>query len=222
MRRTLLLIPFVVAGCLGLPKHVPQDVPEAETETVDYLALAAERLDRGDAAGAVPHLAAHVDRFPDHVTIRAMLAEQLLTAGQTGPARVEYERTAEDYAADVTKHRDSLVMCHTRLMRLAQDDGDETREAYHRGAGLYYLVAGWNDTDHDPTLTERTLSQSLTHLKAATAQRPDDARLHLLMGDVLTRLGQPAAARAAYRTAANAPPGCLTETERTELTKKLR
>jgi predicted Zn-dependent protease len=218
----MILLPFVVAGCLGLPKYGPTDSPVPDGEEIDSLALAAERLDRGDAAGAVPHLAAHVERFPDHVAIRAMLADQLLAAGEAGAARVEYERTAEDYAADAAKYREDLVRCHTRLMRLAQDDDDETREAFHRGAGLYFLAAGWDDTKHDPTLTERTLSQALVHLKDAAAKRPDDASLHVLLGDALTRLGQPAAARAAYRVAANAPPGRLSERERTRVDNSLR
>lgn len=222
MRRTIFLLPFVVAGCLGLPKHVPPDPSESSLETVDFLALAAERMDRGDAAGAVPHLAAHVDRFPDHVAIRALLAEQYLTAGESGAARGEFERLADDYASDVTKHRDGLVHSHTRLMQLAQSDGDEPREAYHRGAGLIYLASGWDAKTGDPTLTERTLSQALTHLRVAAATRPDDARLHVLLGDVLTRLGQPAAARVAYRVAANAPPGPLTDRERLATETALR
>jgi Flp pilus assembly protein TadD len=218
----LYLLPFVVAGCLGLPKYGPDDAPMPDVEQVDSLALAAERLDRGDAAGAVPHLAAHVDRFPDHVAIRAMLADQLFAAGESKASRIEYERTADDYAGDPAKHRDELVRCHTRLMRFAQDDDDESREAYHRGAGLYYLAAGWSAKDHDQALTERTLSQALVHLKAAAATRPDDATLHVLLGDALTRLGQPAAARAAYRVAANAPPGRLSDRERRAVEKALR
>src|SRR5262245_64912620 len=53
-------------------------------------------LDDGDDAGALPPLARYVAAHPEHVTIRAHLAELLLKLKKPGEAREQLERYVAD------------------------------------------------------------------------------------------------------------------------------
>ena len=216
MRRMAVLFALIVTGCFGLPKHAEPSVATVDVGERDELALAATCLESGNTEGAIGHLSAHVHQFPDHVTIRSLLAEQYLKLGKTRDARVHIQRMLDDGQDDPARHRERLVTCHTRLMRIAQDERDEFAESYHRGMGLLLVVEGW-DGDHEPILTERTLSQALSNYRTALEYRPNDARLNLAIGDVLIRLGQHSAARTAYRMAKAAPPSSFTPAERMRL-----
>jgi tetratricopeptide (TPR) repeat protein len=221
MRRVLVGVALTaVAGCLA-PFSWPEDrrVVEAAkvdpipvTEPVvekDHLALAAEQLDRGDDAAALPHLKAHVKAHPDAVMIRAYLAELHLKLGNPTASRTEFERViAAAQGAPPGPARRHLVHCHTRLMEIAQADDDAFAEHLHRGIGLLLLVRQW---DYDPerrddVASEQTLSKAAAALRKARDERPGDARANLYLADVYERLGSPSAARAARRGARAALP----------------
>jgi Flp pilus assembly protein TadD len=211
---------LIIAGCFGLPKHAEPSTGEVDVESRDDLALAANCLEQGNSAGAIGHLSNHVRRYPDHVAIRTLLAEQYFKLGMARDACSHLERILEDGQADPARHRELRITCHTRLMQMAQDEPNEFAESYHRGMGLLLVVEGWEE-EHgvDRVLVERTLTQALTSFRTALESRPDDARLNLAVGDVLTRLGQPSAARTAYRKANAAPPSSFTDTERMRLAR---
>lgn len=222
MRQLFCLFFVVISGCIGLPKYDSQPIAVPAEESVDHLALAAECLDRSDSKAAVLHLSKYVRENPDHVMIRSLLAEQLMKLGNYAEAKMEFERTADEYRTNIGKHRESLVQCHTRLMQIAQEKGDEPMECFHRGAGLYLMAEGWDLKTHDAKLTERTLTQAMENLREAAEKKPNDAQAQLLFGDVLSRIGQHSAAKTAYRKALALPPGSLTEAEKNRLEESTR
>jgi thioredoxin-like negative regulator of GroEL len=108
MRRVAVVIAGGVVGAAGCfaPFSWPDErraergaTPEPATSAValvsaapeaDHLALAADRLERGDDTGALPHLSAHVEAHPDAVMIRAYLAELLVRTGKPDEARCQF------------------------------------------------------------------------------------------------------------------------------------
>jgi uncharacterized protein HemY len=192
----------------------------ATPEPEDHLARAADCVERGDNAGALPHLSAHVAAHPEAVMIRAYLAELLLRAGRPGDARPQFERVVADAQRTSGPARGHLVHCHTRLMEIAAAGHDGYAEELHRGVGLLLLVRKWDaDPDRrDAAEAERTLAKAARALRSAAAERPHDPRANLYLGDVYERLGQPSAARAAWRSAtAGLPDPGLTTAERDRL-----
>lgn len=233
MRRVVLGIALTaVAGCLA-PFSWPEDRHVAEvgkvepipvTEPVfekDHLSLAAEKLDRGDDAAALPHLKAHVKAHPDAVMIRAYLAELHLKLGNSTASRTEFERVVADaQGSPPGPARRHLVHCHTRLMEIAQALDDPFAEQLHRGIGLLLLVQQWDSEPDrgDEVSTEQTLSKAAAALRKAKDERPDDARVNLYLGDVYERLGSHSAAMTARRSAKAAlPDASLTGWEKERL-----
>jgi thioredoxin-like negative regulator of GroEL len=223
MRRVAVVVggwTAAAAGCLA-PFSWPEDRPppaaSAAAPDDDALTRAADRLEHGDEAGAVPHLRAYLRAHPDALMIRAHLAELLLRQGRADEARAEFERFIADAQLADGPPRGHLVHCHTRLMALAEAGGDTYREELHRGIGLLLLVERW-DADpgrRDETAAEQTLAKAAAALRAAADERPGDPRAHLYLADVYARLGQPSAARAALRAArAGLPDPAVTPAER--------
>ncbi len=204
-------------GCLA-PFPGPVEPPTAE----DALARAADCLDRGDEAGAVPHLRAYVKAHPDALMVRAHLAELLWRHGRADEARGEFERFVADAQRAAGPAHDHLAHCHARLMAIAEAAGDAYREELHRGIGLLLLVEQWDaDPDRrDEAVAEQTLAKAAAALRAAAAERPGDPRAYLYLAETYARLGQPSAARAAARTAkAGLPDPAVTPAERERITE---
>lgn len=162
--------------------------------------MAANCLERGDEASALPHLTAHVTARPDAIMIRAYLAELLLKLGRADEARSHFERYVHDAGRLGGASETQLVHCHTRLMELAQQADDEYREHLHRGVGLLLLVRQWEaEPDRDMSLAEPTLAKAAEALREAVRLRPTDPSIFLYLSDVYARLGQPSAARSVAR-----------------------
>ncbi len=222
MRRCVVLVggwAVAAVGCFApfsAPDGHPVGAPAAAEPAEDALARAADCLDRGDQAGAVPHLRAYVRAHPDAVMIRAHLAELLFRLGEADEARGEFERFVADAQQTTGPARAHLVHCHTRLMEIARSAGDPYHEELYRGIGLLLLVKRW-DADpgrRDETVAEQTLAKAVAALRAAADERPGDVRASLYLGEALERLGQVSAARAAYRTAkAGLPDPAVTPAE---------
>ena len=199
---------------------IPTTVPDP-ARSEDHLTMAAEKLDRGDEAGALGHLRAHVAAHPDAVMIRAYLAELHLKLGNREESRGEFERvvgTAQHAKSGPARRH--LVHCHTRLMEIAQTEDDAFAEQLHRGIGLWLLVREW-DADperRDETAAEQTLAKAASALRKAKEEKSGEARANLYLSLVLDRLGQPGAANSARRAARVAlPDATLTPWEREQL-----
>jgi cytochrome c-type biogenesis protein CcmH/NrfG len=197
MRRPGILVGVWAVAAVGCLAPFPE--PSAD----DALTRAADCLDRGDEAAAVPHLRAHLAAHPDALMIRAHLAELLLKHGKPDEARGQFERFVADAQLTTGPAHAHLVQCHARLMAIAEADGDAYREELNRGIGLVLLVRKWDaDPDRrDEAAAERTLARAAAALRAATAERPGDARALLYLSEVYDRLGQTSAARTALRAA---------------------
>src|SRR5437899_1981140 len=111
-----------VGQASSLPEPLAGKMPAPPAET-DSLKLAAECLERGDDAAALPHLTRYLAANPDHAAIRAHLAEVLMRQGLRAAARREFERYVADAQEQGESHR--LVQAHTRLAEIATADGDE-------------------------------------------------------------------------------------------------
>jgi tetratricopeptide (TPR) repeat protein len=214
MRRYAALVGVLFVGVAAADEPV--------AVTVDSLTRAAECLERGDDAGALPHLRAHVRAHPGAVMIRAHLAEVLYRLGKSAEARTQFERVVADAQPLTGGARKHLVHWHTRIMEIAQAANDEYAESLNRGIGLMLLVRRWDAEPgrRDEAAAERTLVKALAALRAARAARPGDARANLYIADALERLGQVSAARAARRAAKAALPDAgvtATEIDRIEM-----
>ena len=97
MRRLSVFLALIVTGCFGLPKHAVSSLVVDVSDTRDELALAATCLENGNTQGAVSHLSTHIQQYPDHVSIRSLLAEQYLKLGKTRDARIHIQRMADDW-----------------------------------------------------------------------------------------------------------------------------
>ena len=173
----------------------------------DALAMAAACLDRGDDAGALPHLKAHVTAYPDAVMMRAYLAELFLKLGHPTEARSEFERVVADAPESGPASR-QLVHCHTRLMELAQTDDDVFAEELHRGIGLVLLVRQWSAEPGgaDECLSEQTLAKAASALGSARDRAPDDPRPAVYLAEAYEAMGQASSARSQRRAARTASP----------------
>ena len=231
----------VVAGCQSVSPAPPADPPpvpivqpppavrqaahvttEDPPATPDALSLAADCLDRGDDAAAVPHLERHVGQHPDQVLFRAQLAELLARLDRLPEAQAHYEAALAHAQAGPPAARKQLVRYHTRLMEIAKQRSDGYAEHLHRGVGLF-LVAERLGDDGDPGDVERVLCKAAAALKEAQAARPDDARACWYLYRVWAKLDQPRPADRALRQAlAAAPFSRLTPAEASELASAAR
>lgn len=187
-----------VVGCLSPftwpdSRRVPTLKISAETPAADAaLEKAAEALERGDTSAAMPHFRTYVNAYPDAAGVRFQLAELLFRANKPHDARAEYETCLSSFAASLVPSPQQ-VQCHTRLMGLAEDRGDDFREHLHRAQGLYLLVKRW-DADpkrRDDVESEKTLSQALEALATAAEIRPGDTTVAQIRFAILDRLGLP-------------------------------
>jgi thioredoxin-like negative regulator of GroEL len=216
MRRLGILVGGWAAAAVGCLTPFPDlDRPPAPAE--DALTRAADCLDRGDEAGALPHLRAHLDSYPDALMIRAHLAELLLKHGKPEDARGQFERFVAEAQRATGPANAHLIHCHARLMAIAEQTGDAYCESLHRGVGLVLLVRKW-DADpnrRDECTAEQTLTKAAAALRAAATERPGDPRAYLYLSETYARLGQPSAARMALRAArAGLPDPAVTPDER--------
>src|SRR5579859_4091732 len=106
---------WLLSLCLGcaILNPPPADAP------ADPLQRAAQCLERGDDAAALPLLTRYVEANPDHAAIRVHLAEVLARTGQRAEAQRQFERyvaDAQEQGEDACKH---MIHVQTRLVDLA-------------------------------------------------------------------------------------------------------
>jgi tetratricopeptide (TPR) repeat protein len=187
----------------------------------NHLSLAAAYLEKGDEAAAAPHLAQYLATFPEHHVVRAHYAELLLRLHRPGEARRQFERFIAD-TQDVPELASKyLIHCHSRLMEIAQAEGDEYDEHLHRGIGLYLLACERAELpypDEGELTVEGVLCRAAGELTMARMRRRDEARPCWYLYEVWSRLAQPRPALRHLREAdAAAPFSYLTPAEKRDL-----
>lgn len=182
----------------------------------NHLSLAAAYLEQGDEAGACPHLAAYVQAHPDHRVIRARYAELLLRQRRLAEAHAEFTRYVTDAQDAEGLTAPHLIHCQSRLMDIAEAQGDVYSEHLHRGIGLY-LVGRKRRLLPNPEgelPVEALLCRAAGELTLARLQRPEEARPCWYLYEVWSRLAQrPAALRWLREADAAAPFSYLTPAE---------
>jgi tetratricopeptide (TPR) repeat protein len=186
----------------------------------NHLSLAAAYVGLGQDEQAVPHFVRYLTVRPDHLEVRAHYAEVLLRLDRKADARAEFER----FVADVQDHdelaREHLVHCHSRLMEIAEDEGDEYARHLHRGIGLYLLGCRRADLpEPEGELSVEVLwCQAAGELTLARRCRPAEARPCWYLYEVWSGLAQSQPAARALRAAESAAPlSYLTPAERQAL-----
>ena len=186
-----------------------------------HLSLAAACLEKGEPASAEPHLAKYVTAFPDHHVVRAHWAELLLRLKRRPEARAQFERFVadiQDVPELASKH---LIHCHSRLMEIAEAEGDDYAEHLHRGIGLFLLArerAALGDPDEGALTVEGVLCKAAGELTVARVRRRDEARPSWYLYEVWTCLDRRGQALRHLREADDAAPfSDLTPTERRQL-----
>ncbi len=186
-----------------------------------HLSLAAAYVQNGDESAAAKHLAEYVAAFPEHYVVRAHYAELLLRLHRTHEARAQFERFIADVQDDPQLGPKHLVHCHSRLMEIAEYEGDEYAEHLHRGIGLYLLGcerAGLPEPAEGELSVESVLCKAAGELTMAHLARRDEARPCWYLYAVWSRLGQRQPALRHLREAdATAPFSYLTPAEKRDL-----
>jgi tetratricopeptide (TPR) repeat protein len=186
-----------------------------------HLSLAAAYVQQGDEAGAAKHLAEYLAAFPEHHVVRAHFAELLLRLHRPREARAQFERFITAVQDDPELGPKHLVHCHSRLMEIAEDEGDDYAEHLHRGIGLYLLGcerAKLPDPEDGALSVESVLCKAAGELTMAHLERRDEARPCWYLYAVWSRLGQRQPALRHLREAdATAPFSYLSPAEKRDL-----
>jgi tetratricopeptide (TPR) repeat protein len=161
-------------------------------ETRAHLSLAAAFLVKGDDEAARLHLGAYVRAHPEDVNTRLHHAELLLRLKCLSEAKSEFQRAVADaqLAPEPAVHQ--LVHCQTRLMEIAEADGDDYAMHLHRGIGVYYIAcqrAGLEQVEA-AICTEALFCQAAGELALARLERPQEARPCWYLYEVWSRLDQ--------------------------------
>jgi hypothetical protein len=191
-----------------------------QARAANHLSLAATCLEKGDEAGALPHLAHYLTAHPDHLVVRAHYAELLLRLHHDAEARCEFERFAADCPGRTAMHLKQLIHCHSRLMEIAEAENQDYEEHLHRGIGLYLLARQHADLEEatGEMSTESLLCKSAAELTMARTQHPDRAQPSWYLYEVWSRLDQrPTALRCLREADAAAPFSYLTPAEQSAL-----
>jgi thioredoxin-like negative regulator of GroEL len=174
--------------------------PQQESEPdppQDALSLAADCLSRGDHASAAPHLEAHVRGHPEQVMFRVQLAELYLRLGRDDAARVHFVRFSAEARRATGPAKKQVVHSHTRLMEIAQRDGDRFGEVFHRGVGLLLLAAEQDALpERDAGFCEEMACKALKALREARELEPDNPEVRHWLAEAYDRTGNRRAAEA--------------------------
>jgi tetratricopeptide (TPR) repeat protein len=218
--RIVRLLPITVClGCAVLPTHSDDDPSTTPSDPVTarasedkepepqdsqrLLQAAAMHLEKGEHAAALPCLTRYVEQNPDHVAIRAHLAELLLKLDKQDDAREQLERFIVDAQLQGEPASRNLASGYVRLMEIAQKQGDEYAEHLDRGIGLYCIaeqVLATPDGADDPSV-QRSLFKAIDELKSAAMLRSSEPRPYWYMHEAWSALGQSLPARQALRRA---------------------
>jgi len=213
------------AMCQGKPgeavRYFEQSLSTDPGQARLHLSLAAACIERGDEDGAARHLAQYVAAFPEHRIVRFHYAELLLRLHRAQEAQTQFEQFVADVQDNPELASQHLVHCHSRLMEIAEANGDDYAEHLHRGIGLYLLAcerAALPDPDEGELSVESVLCKAAGELTMARMARRDEARPCWYLYVVWSRLAQRQPALRHLREAdALAPFSHLTPAEKRDL-----
>ena len=224
MLRHLALFALLSTGCQVLYPHTLREPLEVKIEEdlaeADYLGQAAQCMEKGDQAGAVPLMLKQIEAHPDQIMIRAYLAELLVRLKKNPEAKEQFEAFISEAQQTEGPAKKHLVHCHTRLMEIAQECNDDFTEKLHRGIGLYLLAKqhALIDENEDPGQTQQLIFKAIHELEAAQKMHREDARPSWYLYECWTMLNQPRPAeKALHEAQVNAPFSKLTPGENREL-----
>jgi Tfp pilus assembly protein PilF len=181
-----------------------------------HLSLAAAYLAVGEDGRAAPHLASYLQARPHHFLVRLHYGELLQRLKRPAEAAPQLERVVaevQDFPHLADTH---LIGCHTRLMEIAEDTGDDYAEHLNRGIGLYLLAKkrAEGDDRRSRHLAEELLCKAAAELTLARLRRPYEARPCWYLHGVWAQLAQRQPAVKWLRAAhGKALPGALTPAE---------
>ena len=185
-----------------------------------YLQMALDEMENGDADRAITHFEKFLLSHPRHLTARVELAELLFEKEDWDRSRLHFELfvvLAQEYGRLAVR---PLVHAHSRLVEIAEAQGDAYAEHLNRGIGLFYLACRRAE-EPDPegeNSADSLLCRAVLELQEARIEKPDQARVHWYLYQAWSRLGQRAAATRALVAADQlAMLSRLTPTERREL-----
>jgi hypothetical protein len=184
------------------------------------LSLAAAYLEKHDEKRACAELGQYVAARPGQFAVRCRYADLLVRTNQRGHARAELERLVADLQEDAEATQQYLIRAHSRLMELAEDSQDLYEEHLHRGIGLFLLARKRSALgDYDGELPpEGLFCKAAAQLTEARLLRPAEARPHLYLFEIWSKLGQRLPAISELRDAhATAPFSNLTPAEQRNL-----
>jgi tetratricopeptide (TPR) repeat protein len=186
-----------------------------------HLSLAAAHLALGEERLAVPHLENYLRARPDHFLIRMHYAELLGRLERPEDAWRHLERVVREMQEFPRLADDHLIGCHTQLMEIARDLGDDYGEHLHRGIGLFLLARKRAEPGDDMAhrVSEELLCKAAAELTMARLSRPDEARPCWYLHGVWKQLDQRQPALKWLRQAEQMAPfsRALTVTEKRDL-----
>lgn len=228
MRRLFYPVCLLTAGCgLIVPgrftpnSDVVPPVPSIDFDPTtvvspaDALDRAADAIGRGDTTAATFHLTTHVRRHPDQLLFRLQLAELLFRQDRWSEASHEFETIIAIAQVGPESARKHLVHSHTRLMEIAQEDGDLSREKLHRGIGLYLIANQLVERDED---VQALCFKAIKSLNEAHEAQPVDGRASWYLYKTWRLLQQSAPAERSLRIARSRIDGStMTDAEKQEM-----
>jgi predicted Zn-dependent protease len=173
-----------------------------------HLSLAAAYLALGHDNKALPHMARYLKARPHHFLVRLHYGELLHRQDRLEEAWQHIDRVVREVQEHPRLADDHLLACHTRLMELAVDLGDEYNEHLHRGIGLFLLArkrAEPGDTA-SRRAAEELLCKAAAELILARQRRPGDGRACWYLHGVWKQLAQRQPAMRWLRAAEQAAP----------------
>jgi len=200
--------------------YYKQSLAEDEALTQNHLSLASALLEKGDEAGACPHLEKYLDRHPENLQVRSYLAELLIRQERRKDARAHLEQYIALAQAESNTLREQIQV-HCRLMELAEAEENDYELHLHRGIGMYLLALRRSAlSDDDVELNaEGLLCKAAAELVHAATLREDEARPCWYLYAVWWRLAQQHSAHQwLQRAQESAPFSFLTPAERRQLT----
>ncbi|MCI0464818.1 MAG: hypothetical protein L0Z62_48455 [Gemmataceae bacterium] len=208
----------------GEPKRAigfyEQSLAADPARTRNHMSLAAAYLEAGDDRAACDHLAQYVAAHPEHVLVRSHYAELLLRLQRPREAYTQFERFIADAQDEGESLVRQLIHSHTRLMEIAQREGDEYGKHLHRGLGLYWLACERMtlEAPRGELPVEGLLCKAASALEEARQCRRGAARPCWYLYRVWSRLARTEAAQQCLSQAAEAAPfGDLTPAEQRSL-----
>ncbi len=200
------------------PAARSQSSPQASDLNLVNRAVAC--LERGEDAAACEFLARHVAAHPDHLGLRAQLADLLFRLKRLREAREEFARFTAAAQDRLDGMLPLMIHGHGRLLAIAESLEDDYEAHLQRGIGLYWLAqsrAALGDADGDLPV-EGLLFKAAGELDQAHHLQPTQARPCWYLYSIWRGLAQQQPAQRWLDNARErAPTSFLTSTEQRQL-----